>query len=222
MSSQSLAIQKYTAKSIVVRGDGRDQEIKNLGGKFGSFGGVKGFVFPLTMETQVRNALNIHSDYIDGPSPQPRTVETKSVENENDSPIGIQRYTEKSIVVRGNIRPFVDELKNIGGKWGSFGGEHGWVFPLTKESIVRQTLNASSEVVSTGYVDGPSPKPYTPQTVSSVPSVPQARPSVSSVLLVPQTVPSNSEEVKSETLEPPKAIQPRKRGTLRAPVEEED
>lgn len=73
----SLGIQKYTDKSIVIRGDTKARlgEIKAISGaKFGYYGGKPGWMFPVTMESQVRRALNIPgSNYVDGPKPNPRS-----------------------------------------------------------------------------------------------------------------------------------------------------
>jgi hypothetical protein len=73
----SLQIQKYTDKSIVIRGDtkARLTDIKAISGaKFGYYGGEPGWMFPLTMEAQVRRSLNIAgSAYVDGPKPNPRS-----------------------------------------------------------------------------------------------------------------------------------------------------
>jgi hypothetical protein len=68
----SLQIQKYTDKSIVIRGDtkSRINDIKAISGaKFGYYGGEPGWMFPLTMEQQVRSSLGLRSAYVDGPKP---------------------------------------------------------------------------------------------------------------------------------------------------------
>lgn len=58
------------------------------------------------------------------------------------SSITVEQYTEKSIVVRGNTIPYKNKLLSLGGKWNKMlrGGE-GWIFPLTKKSIVEQALS---------------------------------------------------------------------------------
>lgn len=66
----------------------------------------------------------------------------------------IQKYTDKSIVIRGNTKERLSDIKSISGaKFGYFGGEPGWMFPLTMEPQVRRTLN----IPGTSYVDGPKP-----------------------------------------------------------------
>jgi len=72
----SISIQKYTEKAIVIRGNTIPikEKIKVLGGKFGYFGSVAGWMFPLTMEAKVREALGIRGPYVDGPSPSPSTM----------------------------------------------------------------------------------------------------------------------------------------------------
>jgi len=73
-----LGIQRYTEKSIVVRGTVEETKsvipvLKSIAGaKFGYYGGTPGWMYPLTFESQVRNALDIRGPYVDGPSPNPR------------------------------------------------------------------------------------------------------------------------------------------------------
>ena len=63
------------------------------------------------------------------------------------SSITVEQYTEKSIVVRGNTIPYKNKLLSLGGKWNKMlrGGE-GWIFPLTKKSIVEQALSDPSSM----------------------------------------------------------------------------
>ena len=58
------------------------------------------------------------------------------------SSVTVEQYTEKSIVVRGNTIPYKNKLLSLGGKWNKMlrGGE-GWIFPLTKKSMVEQALS---------------------------------------------------------------------------------
>lgn len=69
--------------------------------------------------------------------------------------LAIQRYTEKSIVVRGDTKARINDLKSINGaKFGYYGGEPGWMFPQKMEDHVRAVLG-----VVTPYCDGPKPNP---------------------------------------------------------------
>ena len=63
------------------------------------------------------------------------------------SSVTVEQYTEKSIVVRGNTIPYKNKLLSLGGKWNKMlrGGE-GWIFPLTKKSIVEQALSDPSSM----------------------------------------------------------------------------
>lgn len=64
------------------------------------------------------------------------------------SNIQCQKYTEKSIVVRGETRDFKESLKALGGKWNSkltdkstqetFGG---WIFPISKTPEVEKWMS---------------------------------------------------------------------------------
>jgi hypothetical protein len=71
----------------------------------------------------------------------------------------IQKYTPKSIVIRGDTKPYLEKIKSINaGKWGAgkfgyYGGEPGWMFHINQEQLVRDTLD-----IRTPYCDGPGPK----------------------------------------------------------------
>lgn len=68
--------------------------------------------------------------------------------------LGIQKYTDKCIVIRGDTKAHKDVIKSIKmAKFGYFGGEPGWMFPLTMEAAVRAAIK-----VPAGYVDGPKQK----------------------------------------------------------------
>jgi len=68
--------------------------------------------------------------------------------------LGIQKYTDKCIVIRGDTKAHKDVIKSIKlAKFGYFGGEPGWMFPLTMEAAVRAAIK-----VPPGYVDGPKQK----------------------------------------------------------------
>jgi hypothetical protein len=62
-------------------------------------------------------------------------------------------------VIRGDTKAHIDIIKAIKmAKFGYFGGEPGWLFPLTQERAVRAALG---DRVRPGYVDGPKPNPKT-------------------------------------------------------------
>lgn len=59
-------------------------------------------------------------------------------------------YTEKSIAVFGNTKPYIEELKNIGGKYNhnlkyKDGTSPGWIFPKTKHLSVKQLITKINE-----------------------------------------------------------------------------
>jgi len=109
----SLQIQKYTDKSIVIRGDtkARITDIKAISGaKFGYYGGEPGWMFPLTMEQQVRSSLGIRSAYVDGPKPinrgdSPGTSSTPSrPAYTQESAVASAAVAGSKPVVRGALR----------------------------------------------------------------------------------------------------------------------
>ena len=112
----SLQIQKYTDKSIVIRGETKIRlaDIKAISGaKFGYFGGEPGWMFPLTMEQQVRAALKIGEGYVDGPKPLNRGTapsQTSSGTSDNISSLLLSKSTVTKPPVRGGLRggPIID------------------------------------------------------------------------------------------------------------------
>jgi hypothetical protein len=107
----SLQIQKYTDKSIVIRGDtkSRINDIKAISGaKFGYYGGEPGWMFPLTMEQQVRSSLGLRSAYVDGPKPISRG-ESPGTSSYTRPPASQPSHVEQDVagskpVVRGALR----------------------------------------------------------------------------------------------------------------------
>ena len=92
----SLQIQKYTEKSIVIRGDTKTRinDIKTISGaKFGYYGGEPGWMFPATMEGRVRNVLGLTGPYVDGPKPNPKSAQgTQYTQNTSSS----TQYTQNT------------------------------------------------------------------------------------------------------------------------------
>jgi predicted NAD-dependent protein-ADP-ribosyltransferase YbiA (DUF1768 family) len=78
-SPLNIGIQKYTDKSIVVRGDFGvyNELLHQLGGKRYLYGGQDGWMFAAIHEDKVRNALQLYTPYVDGPKPSPKTEEVK-------------------------------------------------------------------------------------------------------------------------------------------------
>lgn len=127
--------------------------------------------------------------------------------------IGIQKYTDLSIVIRGDTKARLNDIKSISGaKFGYFGGEPGWMFPASMETQVRRSLN----IPGTSYVDGPKPSrrnegiPYSGKQVQQVQQVQQ------------QSVQQQS--VQQQQVQPSIRVQQPVRGALRgrAPIDDED
>jgi hypothetical protein len=97
--------------------------------------------------------------------------------------ITLQRYTERSIVIRGDTKPYIDTIKSVRmAKFGHFGGEPGWMFPLTMETAVRTAL----KILPPGYVDGPKPNPKSSWESQRVPIT--AHTGVTSDMVMPHSV----------------------------------
>jgi hypothetical protein len=69
--------------------------------------------------------------------------------------IKIEDYTDKSFVVRGDTRKYLEQMKNFGGKWNSrltdksSGEKFGaWIFPSMKKSEVQKWIQNKEDIVS--------------------------------------------------------------------------
>lgn len=69
--------------------------------------------------------------------------------------IKIEDYTDKSFVVRGDTRKYLEQMKNFGGKWNSrltdksSGEKFGaWIFPSIKKSEVQKWIQNKEDNVS--------------------------------------------------------------------------
>ena len=61
--------------------------------------------------------------------------------------INIEKYSERAIVVRGEIGNYKDDLLNIGGKFNDrLRGGAGYIFPKTKENNVKKFINDGKHV----------------------------------------------------------------------------
>jgi peptidoglycan hydrolase-like amidase len=57
-----------------------------------------------------------------------------------------ENYTEKAVAVFGNTKPYLEELKNIGGKYNQYLKQNGstspgWIFPKTKLSVLKALVD---------------------------------------------------------------------------------
>lgn len=60
----------------------------------------------------------------------------------------VENYTDKSIVVRGSTKEYIDELKQLGGKWNSrLRDGPGWIFPKSKEKIIKSFISSGQTTV---------------------------------------------------------------------------
>lgn len=64
--------------------------------------------------------------------------------------VTIEEYSERSFVVRGETKECKDELKQLGGKWNSnLKGGGGWIYPISKKSLVEEWKENGLTSVST-------------------------------------------------------------------------
>jgi len=57
-----------------------------------------------------------------------------------------ENYTEKAVAVFGNTKPYLEELKNSGGKYNQYLKQNGstspgWIFPKTKLSVLKSLVD---------------------------------------------------------------------------------
>jgi hypothetical protein len=63
--------------------------------------------------------------------------------------IHIDEYSDSSIVLRGDTRPFKEDIKKLGGKYNSrLQGGGGWIFSKTSKSKVQDFINKGVRLVS--------------------------------------------------------------------------
>ncbi len=72
--------------------------------------------------------------------------------------ITLEDYTEKSIVVRGNTKPYKDVFNELGGKWNANlkDGTQGWIFGKYNRSKVQKAIDE----INGGKVEAKIYKPY--------------------------------------------------------------
>jgi len=86
--------------------------------------------------------------------------------NPNTNNILVEKYTDKSFVVRGDTRPYTDGLKLLGGKWNAkLSGGAGWIFSNSNIAKVVGYFNMNSIPHTNNYTSSQpiklSPKGYT-------------------------------------------------------------
>jgi hypothetical protein len=63
--------------------------------------------------------------------------------------ISVEEYSERSIVVRGDTRPYKEDLKKLGGKYNSrLSGEPGWIFPKSKQNDIVKFIKGGKRLVT--------------------------------------------------------------------------
>lgn len=119
--------------------------LQSLGGTFNpkiSYGGrkVSGWLFPLQKLDELRNAENLpDSEYV---PPVPL------VDSENE-PLKLVEYSEKSVVLFGNTKPYIEDMKKLGGRFNRYlkfketsespeVKKPGWIFSKKKEEDVKK------------------------------------------------------------------------------------
>lgn len=108
----SIYIENYTEKSIVIRGPTIPikDNIKAFGGKYGYYAEKPGWMFPKTMEAEVRNKFNIRGDGVSSTrteakhdSPPPRADGAESV--------GVNQ--QQIMMMAQNITVIVERLTDV-------------------------------------------------------------------------------------------------------------
>lgn len=98
-------------------------------------------------------------------------MQTLQVQPTTESqPLIVQDYTEKSIAVFGDTKPWAANLKALGGKFnGNLRGQPGWIFQKTKQAEVAQFVaQANARMIQPNV--GPTANPYQVATPQMVPA----------------------------------------------------
>jgi hypothetical protein len=106
-----------------------------------------------------------------------------------------QHYTDKSIAVFGDTKPWTQNLKELGGRYNpNLRGGHGWIFSKSKEGQVLQFIDdANAGLIAPLPVQPRSPSlavAYPPQPIRSNQSVQLVRSPVQSIRSPVQMLPS--------------------------------
>ncbi|MGB4108034.1 MAG: hypothetical protein WBK55_09625 [Alphaproteobacteria bacterium] len=69
-------------------------------------------------------------------------VEQKDLSPNDNSILYFEEYSEKAFLIRGNSKPYKDQIKELGGKWmKSKDGSYAWMFSKRRLDQVAQALN---------------------------------------------------------------------------------
>lgn len=69
------------------------------------------------------------------------------------SGLSLERYTPKAVIVRGDTRAIKEQMKNLGGKFVTYGGV-GWMFPASKEQMLCATFTFDAILASSKTIEG--------------------------------------------------------------------
>jgi len=126
-----MEIIDYSENSFVVRGDTKTYKdnLKELGGKWNAnLRDGAGWVFSNKHKTKVEEFTS-------------KQISDENEKNE-EVPLSLWEYSEKSFVIRGDTKKYKDTLKELGGKWNSnLKDGAGWIFPNTKRNDVDEWLS---------------------------------------------------------------------------------
>lgn len=82
-----------------------------------------------------------------------------------------QYYSEKSIAVFGDTKPWANNLRSLGGKFNSnLKGRPGWIFPKTKENEVIDLVSRANQGLIQPSVAGTTTQVNYPLTLTGVPA----------------------------------------------------
>jgi hypothetical protein len=108
--------------------------LKDLGGSWSS--NLKGWIFPESKRDTVCNW--IWNRPLDDTGSVNSSDTKVSIATEDEEPVNIADYSEKSILVSGGTKRYKEELKTLGGKWNT--SLKGWIFPKTLKEKVEKWL----------------------------------------------------------------------------------
>jgi hypothetical protein len=140
-----MELEDYTERAIMVKGDTMPymKELKKAGGRW--YGYHQGWIFPKTKKSIVQKLVDASKERKSSPGMKRKDYSQKPITEKGEEVMPyVEDYSEKSIIVRGDTRPYKEEIKKAGGSWNK--SLQGWIFPKTKKSMVQDLVDAMEKI----------------------------------------------------------------------------
>ncbi len=139
--ADSLTVEDYSERSVVVRGDVDTyaKELREMGGFWNAnLKGGGGYVFSNARHGKkvrefVDSVNDCEDDVSEDESDDERNDASEDESDDEDETLTVEDYSERSVVVRGDVETHAKELREMGGFWNAnLKGGGGYVFSKEK------------------------------------------------------------------------------------------